>query len=402
MVGYQEFLSLSQSPDSEERGSAAHLSALAYLNHQGPADEHAALYAALIGFLDDPSVKVRAALAYGLLHSADAPRPIMLALMHDSPVIARAVLQYSPVLIDADLMGLVTSTPDTAILLAISQRAKLSPRLAAALIGRQEPQLTLRLLRRHEIALGDRLLGELCEALGDDPQGRGALLTRKDLPASGRLHLVHKITAALRECRVVRGALSSERLGRLLRDSTDTAVAAIGEREAIRTAPEYVSELVGSERLNTRVLLHAVVTGHVMFFADCVAELSQSPRSKVFALLESGSRASLGALLARCGLANGVRDLLTRIVMLARSTDLADDAGARHYVVTVLTEELIAEHEGAIPEELEEAFAYLSEQNILLARKAARGVMAAFAEDTPRQIALRGSRTEPQLALTAA
>ncbi len=65
----KDFVQLSQSSDSEERGSAAHLAAMAYLNHPGPADEQAALYASLIDFLDDPSVKVRAALAYGLLHA---------------------------------------------------------------------------------------------------------------------------------------------------------------------------------------------------------------------------------------------------------------------------------------------------------------------------------------------
>src|SRR6185312_13941027 len=107
MVAYHDFVALSQSGDSEARGQAAHLAAQAYLMHAGPADEHAALYAALIGFLDDPSVKVRAALAYGLLHSNEAPRPIMLALLHDSAIIARAVIQYSPVLIDADLIGLI-------------------------------------------------------------------------------------------------------------------------------------------------------------------------------------------------------------------------------------------------------------------------------------------------------
>lgn len=402
MVRYQEFLSLSQSSDSEQRGSAAHLSALAYLNHTGSADEHAALYAALIGFLDDPSVKVRASLAYGLLHSTDAPRPIMLALIHDSPVIARAVLQYSPVLIDADLVGLVAASSDIAILLAVSQRETLSAKLAGAIIARQERPLTLRLLRRVEIALGEQLLGDLCRSLGADAEGRGALLARQDLPASGRLHLVEQVTAALRDCRIVKGALPAERLGRLLRDTADTAVAVIGEKEAVRPTPAFVADLVLSDRINTRVLLHAVVTGHVMFFADCLAELSQSPRAKVFALLESGSRASLNAMLARCGMADGVRNLLTRLVTLARSTDLADDAGARHYVVTVLTEELIAEHEGVIPDDLEEAFAYLSEQNILLARKAARGVMAAFAADEPRQMAVPMVAVEPQLALNAA
>lgn len=400
MVGYQEFVSLSQSPDSEERGSAAHLSALAYLNHVGPADEQAALYAALIGFLDDPSVKVRAALAYGLLHSSEAPRPIMLALLHDSAVIARAVMQYSPVLIDADLMGLI-KTLDLSMLVAVVQRTRLSPRLAAAIVARGHDPVTLRLLRRHEVVLGDGLLAELAVSLGGNAEMRGALLARPELPAAARLLLVQKATEALRGARIVKGAVEEDRLGRILRDCGDTALSAIGEREAARTgAGAYVAGLIVSDRVNTRVLLHAVVTGHVMFFAECLAELAQAPRSKVFGLLENGSRPALNALLVRCGLGEGVRNLLARLVLHARASDLADDAAARHYVVTVLTEELIAEHGGVIPEELEEAFAYLSEQNILLARKAARGVMTAFAGETAGAMALPG--VEQRLALPAA
>jgi uncharacterized protein (DUF2336 family) len=400
MVAYQEFVSLSQSLDSEERGSAAHLSALAYLNHCGPADEQAALYAALIGFLDDPSVKVRAALAYGLLHSSEAPRPIMLALLHDSAIIARAVLQYSPVLIDADLLGLV-KTLDVTMLLAVSQRASLSPRLAAAVVARGHDAVTMRLLRRHDVSLADGLLTELATSQGDSAEMRGALLARKDLPATARLLLIQKATEALRGARIVRGAVAEDRLNRVLRDSCDTALSAIGEREAGRSsAADYVSALIVTDRVNTRVLLHGVVTGHVMFFAECLAELAQTPRAKVFALLENGSRPALNALLARCGLGEGVRNLLARLVLYARSADLADDAAARHYVVTALTEELIAEHDGVIPEELEEAFAYLSEQNILLARKAARGVMAAFAEDATAPMAL--PVPEIRLALPAA
>lgn len=401
MVAYQEFVSLSQSADSEERGSAAHLSALAYLSHNGPADEHAALYAALIGFLDDPSVKVRAAMAYGLLHSPSAPRPIILALLHDSAVIARAVLQYSPVLIDADLIGLI-KTLDVAMLTSISQRKQISARLAGALVARQDRNLTLRLLRRQDIPFGVALLSSLAQSHGDDAAVRGALLARRDLNAAARLLLVQKVTEALRNTRIVKGALASDRLGRVLRDSGDTALSAIGEREAGKASPDYVSELVLSDRVNTRVLMHAVVTGHVMFFADCLAELAQAPRAKVFALLERGSRPALNALLVRCGLGQGVRNLLARLVMYARASDLADDAGARHYVVTALTEELIAEHNGDIPPDLEEAFAYLSEQNILLARRAARGVMAAFAVEARSPIGVQLDAPEPRLALPAA
>src|ERR1700709_1701008 len=147
MVAYHQFVELSQSGDSEERGQAAHLAALAYLAHSGPADEQAALYAALINFLDDPSVKVRAALAYGLLHTTAAPRPILLALLQDSAVIARAVAQYSPALIEADLIPCIRHA-EPAMLLAIAMRERLSARLAETLLDRRDHATTLKLLAR--------------------------------------------------------------------------------------------------------------------------------------------------------------------------------------------------------------------------------------------------------------
>ncbi len=380
MVEYNEFLWLAQSPDSEERGQAAYMAASAYLNHHGPADEHAALYAVLFRFLEDPSVKVRAALAYGLLHSAEAPRPIIMALLHDSGVIARAVLQYSPVLIDADMMPVVRQG-EADLLIAISQRQKLSARLVDALIGREHRQMTLKLLARPDLSIGAACLDRLVADHGADAQMRGALLRRQDLPAGARLLLVQQAMEAMRGARIVKGAVAPERLNRLLRDSVDTAISAIGEREAINPGTGYAAELIASDRLNMRVLLHAMVTGHVMFFANCVAELSQSPRDKVFAVLEAGSRGTINALLVRCGMGPAMRDLIIRLIGHARATDLADGAAARHLVVSALTEGLIAEYGGVIPQELEEAFAYLSEQNVALARKAAEGVMSAFAQE---------------------
>jgi uncharacterized protein (DUF2336 family) len=401
MVAYHHFVELSQSGNSEERGQAAHLAALAFLAHTGPADEQAALYAALIGFLDDPSVKVRAALAYGLLHTMDAPRPILLSLLQDSRVISRAVAQYSPALIDADLMALVR-TCDLSMLLAVAERERMSLRIAAALIARDEQGVTLKVLARPDIAWTSDMLSALADAKCDDAKIRGALLGRKDLPASARLLLVEAVSRELRNLRIVKGAIAPRRLERLLRNSTDTAMTAIGESEAARVELGYAAHLVQNARINTRVMLHAIVNGHVLFFADCVAELSEVPREKVFTLLENGSRAALNALLARCGLVEGVRNLIGRLVFLARTADLADDVAARHFVVTVLTEELIVEHEGVIPPELEEAFSYLSEQNVALARHAARGVMSAFGEERLGHMPVPAIAPEERLALPAA
>lgn len=399
MIEYGEFVRLSRSYDSDERGHAAHLAALAFLDHKGPADEHAALYAALINFLDDPSVKVRAALAYGLLHSIDAPRPIMIALLRDSPIISRAILQYSPILIDADLVGAIRDG-DQSMLFAIAQRGTLSPRIAAELIGRNDEEISLHVLRRDDISIDAGLLVQLAQLKGSNARMRGALLGRSDLPASARVILLQRVTEALRQTRLVRGALPPDRLARLLQDGSDTAISAIGESEASQQKREFVQGLVGSSQLNSRILLHAVVTGHVMFFASCVAELAGATREKVFTLLEGGSRPALSALFLRAGLSADLGKLLVRLVLHARTADLADDIAARHYVVTALTEEMITDHDGVIPPALEEAFAYLNEQNIALARKAARGVMHAFAASTHRAMSL--PPTTPLLELPAA
>ncbi|MHB1109084.1 MAG: DUF2336 domain-containing protein [Devosia sp.] len=401
MVAYQDFVALCRG-NSEERGQAAHLAAKAFLGHTGPADEHAALYAALIGFLDDPSVKVRAALAYGLLHAAEAPRPILLALLQDSAVISRAVAQYSPALIDADILGLIR-VADTPMLQAIAMRERIGGRMAQALIARGVRPVTLKLLQRPDVPVPVDLLAAIAAELGIRDAGiRGALLDRRDLPATARLVLVEAVAVELTGARIVKGAVAQKRLERIMRDATDTALTTIGEREACGGRAPYAVELVSSERISTRVMLHAVVNGHVLFFADCVAELCQAPRDKVFTLLETGSRAALNALLARCGLKESVRNMIARLIFLARAADLADDVAARHFVVTALTEELIVEHDGTIPPELEEAFAYLSEQNVTLARRAARGVMSAFAGDARAEQPMPLMLEETRLTLPAA
>lgn len=380
MVAYQDFFRLSQSDNSEERGQAAHLAALAFLRHDGPAEEHAALYAALIGFLDDPSVKVRASLAYGLLHAREAPRPILLALLQDSMVIARAVAQYSPALLDADLISLAR-TADLTMLSAVALRDHLGERVVEALAQRHETSVTVGLLTRPDVVFSAETLTSLTARHGNHPAMRGALLGRADLPPAARLELVNKAAEAIGRLRIVWGAVAPNRLERLVQDCTDTALTSIGERSAATDDGAFAALLTQCERVSIRVMLHAVVNGHVVFFADCLSALSEAPREKVFTILETGSRSALNALLARCGLEEAVRNLMARLIFHARSADLADDVTARHYVVTALTEELIVDHDGNIPPELEDAFSYLSDQNVVLARRAARGVMSAFVED---------------------
>ena len=380
MVAYQHFVALSHSADSEQRGEAAHMVASAFVEHDGSPDEQAALYASVLGFLDDPSVKVRASLAYGLLHSDRAPRLVMLALIKDAPIIARAVIQYSPVLIDIDLIGVVQQA-STSVLLALVEREQLSYRLMEALVERGDEKSLVRLLTHEIVKIPTEILANLAKCHLKNAKIRGKLLTQENLPAYCRLQLVEQISKDLGTCRMVKGAIAPARVERLMRDALDNAATQIGEAQAMAGENTYAQKMQEDDRVNTRVLLHSIVHGHVLFFADCIALISGMPTKKIFTLLERGARVALNALFTQCGMNDALRNLLSRLVLHARNADLSNDDAARHFVVSALIEELIIEHGGDIPKSLEEAFRYLDEQNVVLARSAARGVMSAFTAD---------------------
>lgn len=380
MVAYHEFLAWSQSPDSTVRGQAAHHAASAFIAGGRSASEQAALYAAVMAFLDDPSVKVRAALAYGLLHSLAAPRPVMLALLHDAPVIARAVGQYSPVLLDADLLPLVPEADET-LLVALAGRKGLGPSLLKALLARGNRRAALTLLAREELCVAPASFAVLAEAAATDPGLRGALLRRPDLPAGLRLDLVDQVRAALGGLRLVRGAVAPRRLQRLLRDARNMALTEIGEGEALAGRSDFVSGLANGEGLSSRLLIHALLNGQVQFFAASISALSGVPAAKIISLLERGARPVLVAIFSRCGMGQTLADLLARLVLLARSTRLADDVSARYFVVIAAIEDLVIAYGGDIPESLTDSFGYLNEQAVVLGRRAARGVLASFAAE---------------------
>ena len=93
--------------------------------------------------------------------------------------------------------------------------------------------------------------------------------------------------------RLVKGAIAPRRLDRLMRNGADNAATAIAESELEkggRTALLHLSETGG---LSTRLMLQALISGRVLFFAAAMALLVGLPDTRVFSILESGGRASL-------------------------------------------------------------------------------------------------------------
>ena len=140
----RHFLQWVRTAEAAERAEATSALARAYLYSELSQDDRIAAEGAMIMLLDDPSPLVRYALADALGSSADAPAPVMHALVNDQPDIANVVLERSPLLLDSDLVDAI-AVGGADVQCAIARRAYLPRSVAAALaeVGSPEACLTL-------------------------------------------------------------------------------------------------------------------------------------------------------------------------------------------------------------------------------------------------------------------
>ena len=96
----QSFIRWLDTARAGERARAADLLARSYSEGCFSGDEHHAAEAALAMLSEDPSPKVRIAMAEGLAMAANAPRALILALSRDQVEVAGRVIARSPVLSD--------------------------------------------------------------------------------------------------------------------------------------------------------------------------------------------------------------------------------------------------------------------------------------------------------------
>jgi uncharacterized protein (DUF2336 family) len=299
----RRFLAWAQSAAVDARAEGASGLARAYLYSDltGPLRADAAL--AMTAFTDDPSVLVRRTLAEALCRAREAPRAVILALAADEPEAASAVLQYSPVLTDADLVECVRKG-DLAVQMALARRAKLGRQATAALAEIGQPDVVRALIGNLDIELTTELLGRIFDRLGDDAALREALLERPAPPAALRARIA---VAAAKDLAVEASQwMAPERAQRVAREARDQAICTIAWSGRPDERAELARALRTAGGLTPALLLRSVLGGQSDLFASAMAELSDLPPSRVVAFVLEPRGQGFSALARRAGLKESV------------------------------------------------------------------------------------------------
>lgn len=309
------YVGLKQQEPAIGRGPRALASAFIQ-SDLGP-EEHRAALMAMTYLLDDPSPKVRLALAEALASSNDAPRAIIMSLAEDQPEIACTVIACSPVLRDADLVELAGRGSSLTRSL-VAARPALGYSAAAAVAEVGDGSEIVLLLENETASISRISLRRMAERFGHLADVRHLLLERGNLPAVARHMLVAHVAAALAGSDLVTRTIGAKRIDVVTRESGDEAVVAIAGSIAQDEIPVLVEHLKTSGRLTPALLIHALCSGKVDFFASAIVSLVNLEERRVRAILATGRVHAVRALFEAAGIGRDIVAVFVEAVFLWR------------------------------------------------------------------------------------
>jgi len=284
-----------------ERAAAAAALARAYVQKELPFEDRCAAEAALTLLLDDPSAKVRMAMAEALSMSRHAPLQVVAALAGDQPEVAALVLARSPLLTDSDLIDHVAGgLPATQKLIA--DRPVVSMPLSAAIAEVGDPEACVVLLANSGADIASLSFRRMAERHGDLPVVREALIADPRLPSDCRHMLLVKVGEALKRSPLVAALMGAARAERVMRDACIRASMTLIEGTRSQEHAALVEHLRLRGDLTTGFLIRAVTNGKVDFFGAAVLALSGQAETRVRTLLAGGRDVALSALFRGAGL----------------------------------------------------------------------------------------------------
>jgi uncharacterized protein (DUF2336 family) len=297
----RQFIGWIRTAPAGERAEATRSLARAWLISDLSDNDRAAAEGAFLRLLDDASPLVRQAMAEVFASSVHAPAVIVQALSIDQASVARPVLEYSPLLIDADLVDIV-ATGNCEMQCAIARRTSLPASVCAAIAEVGTAAAALELMANASAKLGPISHDRIVERHGHLPAIREKMLMLEDLPSAIRLALIAKLSETLTQFVVGRNWLSADRAGRVARETRARSTVNIAAQSRGDDMRGLVRHLRATGQLTAGLILRALLSGNLELFDRALVELSGLPQGRVSALLHDRGDASLNALLTRAGL----------------------------------------------------------------------------------------------------
>jgi uncharacterized protein (DUF2336 family) len=310
----------------------------------GLSDAERALAQAIIAALArDAEIAVRRALAEHLRDNPDLPRATAQRLARDVAEVATPILQFSPVLSDADLIELLQAVSPRHQC-AIAGRRRVSAHLAEALVERAAEPAVAVLMGNPGAGVGLALVGQALDRFPDSRAVGEAVAQRPGLPPKFAARLLGQVSAALRETLIERYRIPPAQAAEMMMQVRErTLLGLLGEGAAPEALGALVADLQAQDQLDAGLVLRALAGGDIAFFEQALAQLARVPLGNAQTLIHDPGRLGLRAIWQRCRLPQEYLEMAEAVIEMARGLRQGVSAADRAFFVEAVIQRMLGD-----------------------------------------------------------
>ena len=248
----------------------------------------------------DQLPRVRAILSEEIKMLACVPKRIVKALARDVESVAAPILEYSPLLSDADLIEIISTAEAHFALVAIAKRRPLRASVSEAIAEGMYVPAVSELLANSSAEIRQQTLEKIVGHASRIKDWHLPLVLRNDLSQRAIRRLAGFVGASLIERLACRHGLDEETrdfLSKEMRARLDSSV-----EEHVDPAAAEVAKFAKRGELNDTCMEAAAEAGRREFIVAALAKLGKISADTVRRILDSGTAKPLTALTWRAGL----------------------------------------------------------------------------------------------------
>ncbi|MDA0238455.1 MAG: DUF2336 domain-containing protein [Proteobacteria bacterium] len=249
----------------------------------------------------DELPRVRAIISHELKSAVNVPAEIILGLARDlDTIVAVPVLEYSPLLDDADLIGLVTGGLGEDGLSAVARRLDVHEAVVDAIVKSKNIPAVRSVLENSTAIISDQTMGDIEEIAEAVPVLHQPLVNRDHLPFRTVLRIASFVSAALMEVLIERNETRKEvveSLRKTVRDRIDRGKLDEEEPEDEENHPaNRARRMLNDGTLDNDALDEALDEHDLAFVRHGLALLAGVNDTTINGILSSGSAKAITAL----------------------------------------------------------------------------------------------------------
>jgi uncharacterized protein (DUF2336 family) len=255
--------------------------------------------------LKDTETSVRETLAHSLKDNPRVPRDIILSLTQDVDRVSLPILEYSPVLSDADIIAILKAAKQQdAKPLAVAKRKHISEVVAVALVQTQNVQAVTQLMGNPGAKIPEKAYKDALRDHGKQGSVATAIAHRPDLPITVVENVISLVSDSLANVLRTQYHIAPAMVTAETEKTREIATLRLidGHQTNPRDVEKLVDQLQAFGRLTPSIILTSLCRGNLYFFEISLARLSHIPVRNAQLLIHDKGGLGFKALYAKAGL----------------------------------------------------------------------------------------------------